>query len=254
MNKHIRAVIIDDNDAVTSSVNKYFSSNALIEVVRSFNKGKNALEFLIDNPNSYDLIVLDIILPEIDGIKILEELNVRGIKKKVIVLSSFKDDYTIRKIQTLGANYFMLKPVEMHVLENRILDILNQKDELVLAKSGEVELQVSTLLHDLGIPSHIRGYKYIREGILILYSTDEVVTFVTKEIYPQIANKYETTTSRVERAIRHAIEISWARGDIRLMEEIFGNSVDFDRSRPTNAEFISTIADRFKIGNKVVTM
>lgn len=254
MNKHIRAVIIDDNDAVTSSVNKYFSSNALIEVVRSFNKGKNALEFLIDNPNSYDLIVLDIILPEIDGIKILEELNVRGIKKKVIVLSSFKDDYTIRKIQTLGANYFMLKPVEMHVLENRILDILNQKDELVLAKSGEVELQVSTLLHDLGIPSHIRGYKYIREGILILYSTDEVVTFVTKEIYPQIANKYETTTSRVERAIRHAIEISWTRGDIRLMEEIFGNSVDFDRSRPTNAEFISTIADRFKIGNKVVTM
>lgn len=254
MNKHIRAVVIDDNDAVTSSVNKYFSSNALIEVVRSFNKGKNALEFLIDNPNSYDLIVLDIILPEIDGIKILEELNVRGIKKKVIVLSSFKDDYTIRKIQTLGANYFMLKPVEMHVLENRILDILNQKDEIVLAKSGEVELQVSTLLHDLGIPSHIRGYKYIREGILILYSTDEVVTFVTKEIYPQIANKYETTTSRVERAIRHAIEISWARGDIRLMEEIFGNSVDFDRSRPTNAEFISTIADRFKIGNKVVTM
>lgn len=254
MNNHIRAVVIDDNDAVTSSVNKYFSSNALIEVVRSFNKGKNALEFLIDNPNSYDLIVLDIILPEIDGIKILEELNVRGIKKKVIVLSSFKDDYTIRKIQTLGANYFMLKPVEMHVLENRILDILNQKDEIVLAKSGEVELQVSTLLHDLGIPSHIRGYKYIREGILILYSTDEVVTFVTKEIYPQIANKYETTTSRVERAIRHAIEISWARGDIRLMEEIFGNSVDFDRSRPTNAEFISTIADRFKIGNKVVTM
>lgn len=254
MNKHIRAVIIDDNEAVTSSVNKYFSSNALIEVVRSFNKGKNALEFLIDNPNSYDLIVLDIILPEIDGIKILEELNVRGIKKKVIVLSSFKDDYTIRKIQTLGANYFMLKPVEMHVLENRILDILNQKDELVLAKSGEVELQVSTLLHDLGIPSHIRGYKYIREGILILYGTDDVVTFVTKEIYPQIANKYETTTSRVERAIRHAIEISWTRGDIRLMEEIFGNSVDFDRSRPTNAEFISTIADRFKIGNKVVAM
>lgn len=252
MNKHVRVVAVDDNDAITSSVKKYFSSNALVDVVGCFKSGKDAKEYLINNPSSYDVVILDVVLPEIDGIKLLEEMKTQKLNKKVIVLSSFKDDYTIRKVQELGANYFMLKPISMDILADRLYDIVNQKDELKLAKKGAIEMEVSTILHDLGIPSHIRGYKYIREGILLLYNSDEVVTLVTKEIYPQIAMKYETTSSRVERAIRHAIEISWTRGDMKLMEEIFGNSVDFDRSRPTNAEFLSAIADRFRLNQSVV--
>ena len=164
-----------------------------------------------------------------------------------MVLSSFKDDFTIRRVQALGASYFMLKPVDMEIVNSRIMDLVTHKDEMQFVKANKIEVEVSTLLHDLGIPSHVRGYEYIREGVLLLFANDGVASLVTKEIYPKIANKYQTTSSRVERAIRHAIEISWTRGDIKLMEDLFGNSIDFDRSRPTNSEFLSTIADRFRL-------
>lgn len=194
--------------------------------------------------------MLDLILTQFDGIRILEELKNHNINKKIMVLSSFKDDFTMRRVQALGANYFMLKPVDMDIVNSRIMDLVSHKDEMNLVKANKIEIEVSTLLHDLGIPSHVRGYQYIREGVMLLYANDGVTSLVTKEIYPKIANKYQTTSSRVERAIRHAIEISWTRGDIKLMEDIFGNSVDFDRSRPTNSEFLSTLADRFKLNTK----
>ena len=190
------------------------------------------------------------ILTQFDGIRILEELKNYNINKKIMVLSSFKDDFTMRRVQALGTNYFMLKPVDMDIVNSRIMDLVSHKDEMNLVKANKIEIEVSTLLHDLGIPSHVRGYQYIREGVMLLYANDGVTSLVTKEIYPKIANKYQTTSSRVERAIRHAIEISWTRGDIKLMEDIFGNSVDFDRSRPTNSEFLSTLADRFKLNTK----
>ena len=144
----------------------------------------------------------------------------------------------------------MLKPIDMDVVNNRISDLIAHKDEILDLKSEKLELGVSSMLHDLGIPSHVRGYQYIREGVLLLYRDEEASVLVTKEIYPKIADKYQTTSSRVERAIRHAIEISWTRGDIKLMEDLFGNSIDFDRSRPTNSEFLTTLADRFKLDNK----
>ncbi len=254
MEKQVRVVVVDDNEAVLRSVREYFRNNTVINIVGTFNNGRDGLDYVLNYPNEYDLLIIDLILPHLDGIKVLEEMKSKKITKKIIVLSSFKDDFTIRKVQTLNADYFMLKPIDMEVIERRILDLIEQKDELKLAKSGKIELEVSTLLHDLGIPSHVRGYRYIREGVLLLYANENVATLVTKELYPQIADKYQTTSSRVERAIRHAIEISWSRGDIKLMEEIFGNSIDFDRSRPTNSEFLTTIADRFKLDKKEIVV
>ena len=220
MEKQVRVVVVDDNEAVLRSVREYFRNNTVINIVGTFNNGRDGLDYVLNYPNEYDLLIIDLILPHLDGIKVLEEMKSKKITKKIIVLSSFKDDFTIRKVQTLNADYFMLKPIDMEVIERRILDLIEQKDELKLAKSGKIELEVSTLLHDLGIPSHVRGYRYIREGVLLLYANENVATLVTKELYPQIADKYQTTSSRVERAIRHAIEISWSRGDIKLMEEI----------------------------------
>ena len=247
MNKMIKVVAIDDNDAVLSSVKKYFRGSELVKVVGCFNDGKEGLSYLIKNADDYDVVLLDILLPKIDGIRMLEELKKRDITKKIIVLSSFKDDYTIKKLQKLQASYYMLKPVDMKILEERIVDLFEESDVVKYAGNYSVEVEVSSLLHDLGIPSHVRGYKYIREGIMLLYTSKEVVNLVTKDIYPEIANRYNTTTTRVERAIRHAIEISWIRGDLKMMEEIFGNSIDFDRSKPTNSEFLTTIADRIKL-------
>lgn len=250
MNKQVKVVVVDDNEAVIRSVKEYFRNSEIISVIGGFTNGKDALNYLLQNPDQYDLLMLDLILTQFDGIRILEELKNHNINKKIMVLSSFKDDFTMRRVQALGANYFMLKPVDMDIVNSRIMDLVSHKDEMNLVKANKIEIEVSTLLHDLGIPSHVRGYQYIREGVMLLYANDGVTSLVTKEIYPMIANKYQTTSSRVERAIRHAIEISWTRGDIKLMEDIFGNSVDFDRSRPTNSEFLSTLADRFKLNTK----
>ncbi len=250
MNRMIKVVAIDDNEAVLSSVRKYFKSSDVVKVVGCFNNGKEGLKYLINNHDDYDVILMDILMPQIDGIRMLEELNKRNIEKKIIVLSSFKDDYTIKKVQRLKASYYMLKPVELKILEERIVDLFEESAEVKYADNYSVEVEVSSLLHDLGIPSHVRGYKYIREGIMLLYTSKEVVTLVTKDLYPEIANRFNTTSSRVERAIRHAIEISWIRGDLKIMEEIFGNSIDFERSKPTNSEFLTTIADRLKLHQK----
>lgn len=250
MDKLIRVVAIDDNEAVLGSVKKYFKGSDKVEVVGVFNNGKNGLDYLLNNTKEYDLILLDILLSQVDGIKILEDLKNSNISKKIIVLSSYKDDYSIRKIQTLNADYYMLKPIDLSILESRMLELFEQVNKFKFKETINVEVEVSSLLHDLGIPSHVRGYRYIRDGVMLLYESSSLVNLVTKDVYPIIAKKYDTTTTRVERAIRHAIEISWMRGDIKLMEDLFGNSIDFDRSKPTNAEFLTTIADKFKLYSK----
>lgn len=254
MKKTVRVVVVDDNDAVIRSVDEYFKNNELVSVVRGFKNGKDALNYLTMYPEQYDLLMLDLILTGIDGIRIIEELKNKKINKKIMVLSSFKDDFTIRKVQSLGCSYFMLKPVDMDVVNSRIIDLISHKEEVKVIEASKIESKVSMLLHDLGIPSSVRGYEYIRDSIIIFYGEKGMKTHLTKDVYPRIADKYQTTSTRVERAIRHAIEISWSRGDIKLMENLFGNSIDFDRSRPTNAEFITTIADKFRLDNIELVM
>ena len=250
MNKEIKVVVVDDNEAVLSSVKKYFNNSELINIVGTFNNGKVALDYLINNSSEYDLAILDILLPQIDGIKILQEMKNNNINKKTMILSSFKDDYTIRRLQSYGVCYYMLKPIDLDILNGRILDLFDEAEKVKYSNDSTIEIEVSSMLHNLGIPSHVKGYKYIREGIMLLYSSEDSMHLITKEIYPEIALKFNTTSSRVERAIRHAIEISWIRGDLKLMENIFGNSIDFERSRPTNSEFLTTIADRLKLKNR----
>ena len=250
MEKQVKVVVVDDNEAVIRSVKEYFRNSEIVSVIGGFTNGKDALNYLLQNPDQYDILMLDLILTQFDGIRIIEELKNHNINKKIMVLSSFKDDFTIRRVQALGASYFMLKPVDMDVVNSRLIDLVMHKEEIKVVKSSKIESEVSVLLHDLGIPTHVRGYQYIREGVMLLYASDGISSLVTKEIYPRIANKYQTTSSRVERAIRHAIEISWSRGDIKLMEDLFGNSIDFDRSRPTNSEFLSTLADKFKLNTR----
>lgn len=154
----------------------------------------------------------------------------------------------IRKVSEYGVNYYILKPFDLTELENRILEVFNVMDsQSINLYHNNLQISITKMLHELGMPSHIKGYQYIREGIAMLYNNPEIIGGITKELYPDIATKFDTTVSRVERAIRHAIEVSWNRGNWQLMEEIFGHSVDIEKAKPTNSEFIVTIADKLRL-------
>ena len=254
MEKNVNLLVIDDNESVTNNIKQYFSSHGSIKVVNTCNNGREALDFMLHYPDKYDMILMDILLPGIDGLEILERLKENNISKRIIVLSSYKKEYTIRKVAEYNVSYYMLKPFSMESLEKRINEIVNNNEDDNDELSNNVTLAISNLLHSLGMPSHIKGYQYIRESIIMMYDNPGMIGGITKEIYPEIADKFDTTSSRVERAIRHAIEVSWNRGDYDLMEEIFGNSVDYDRAKPTNSEFIATIADKLRVDKKLITV
>ena len=174
----------------------------------------------------------------------------KNIDKKVIVLTSYNSPEMIRKTSELGISYFILKPFELKELENVIEEVTNKAsfgNKSIDLYHNNLQISITKILHELGVPSHIKGYQYIRDGIQMIYDNPEIVGGITKELYPDVAKKYNTTVSRVERAIRHAIEVSWNRGNWDLMEEIFGHSVDIDKAKPTNSEFIVTVADKLRL-------
>ncbi len=248
--KKIRVLMIDDNIELVSMIKEYFNNHASIEIVLEANDGEQGISLAKKHQEDYDVILLDLIMPKKDGVYVLEELKKENIDKKVIVLTSYNAQDMIRKVSELGVNYFILKPFELSDLEKRIEDCGEEKDygnTSIDIYHNNLQISITKILHELGVPSHIKGYQYIREGISILYEKPEVIGGITKELYPDIANKFDTTVSRVERAIRHAIEVSWNRGDWDLMEEIFGHSVDIDKAKPTNSEFIVTVADKLRL-------
>lgn len=237
-------IVVDDNTKFSNTIKDYFSNNESVYVKYQAKDGEEAIRIIKDN--EVDIILLDLVMPNKDGIFMLEELQRLNIKKDIIVMTSFNSESIIRKTSSLGVNYFMAKPFELKDLEVRIkrmIELPNSKDN----ENRDLKMSLTKLLHELGMPSHIKGYEYIREGILMLYNDPSIIGGITKELYPEIADKYNTSVSRVERAIRHAIEVSWNRGNIDLMEEVFGHSVDYDKAKPTNSEFIVTLADKLKL-------
>ena len=245
-----RLLVIDDNEALVDMIEEYFSSHELINIAFKAYTGEEGINLIEKNLNDYDVIILDLIMPKKDGIYVLEEMKKRNIYKPVIISTSYNSDEMIRRVSEYGVHYFLLKPYELSDLENRILEASNvreKENKNINIYHNNLQISVTKILHELGVPSHIKGYQYIREGIFLIYNNPEIIGGITKELYPEIANKYDTTVSRVERAIRHAIEVSWNRGDWELMEEIFGHSVDIDKAKPTNSEFIVTVADKLRL-------
>lgn len=245
----IKVLVVDDNKMLSSSIKKYFNGSNEIEVVSCIYDGGKAIEYIESN-NDYDIILLDLVMPIHDGIYVLDYLKDNNISKSVIVMTSLSDEDTIRTISEYGVKYYALKPFSIEDLESKIKKVYNgvKNNEMLLElHNKDIQIEVTKLLHTLGIPSHIKGYQYIRSAILMVYDNPGFIGGITKELYPDLSIKFNTTIQRVERAIRHAIEVSWLRGDIDLMEEIFGNSVDVDRAKPTNSEFIVTIADKLRL-------
>lgn len=240
--------MIDDNTSLVEMLKEYFADNNKIEVVLACSDGEEGLKTILERENDYDIILLDLIMPKRDGVYVLEELKKRNITKNIIVQTSYNAPETIRKVSEYGVNYYILKPYELCDIENRILEVFQLLDKKSInLYYNNLQISITKMLHELGMPSHIKGYQYIREGISMVYEKPDIVGGITKELYPDIASKFDTTVSRVERAIRHAIEVSWNRGNWDFMEEVFGHSVDIDKAKPTNSEFIVTIADKLRL-------
>ncbi len=247
MNNKIHALMVDDNLDVINDVKKYFESNEeVIEITSYCTNGEDALKELRVNHSKYDIVLMDLVIPKKDGLSVLEEVKKLNIDIKSIVITAINNLDIINRCMEVGVSYYMLKPYDYEDLANIIKNIMNNKTPQMIA-DNDLKEAITKLLHSLGMPSHIKGYNYIRDGINIMYKNPSILGAITKELYPQIAELYDTTSSRVERAIRHAIEVSWNRGDYELMEEIFGNSVDYDRSKPTNSEFLATLADKLRL-------
>lgn len=240
----IRVMMVDNDNNHMDAVKQYFSSSSSISVVKTFTDGMDAIKNL---DGDYDVLVVNMLLSDVNGEMILEKYRELGLTKSVIVTSEYISPEMMASISEYKPNYIIKKPFTPNALEMIINKVINNRSGV----SSNLKIEITDLLHSLGIPSHIKGYTYIREGIEMMFEDESLVGSITKELYPTIAEHYSTTSSRVERAIRHAIEVSWVRGDYALMEEIFGNSVDYDRAKPTNSEFLATLADRLKLQKEI---
>ncbi len=245
----INILMIDDNVNLIEMVKEYFKNNEEVNIIYTAHDGEEGINQIIKNESNIDLIILDLIMPNKDGIYVLTEMKKRNINKKVIVATSYNAAEVIREVSEFGVNYYILKPFDLSDLEKRIYDITKKesKNKNIDFYTSNLQISITKMLHELGIPSHIKGYQYIREAVNIIFENPSVIGGITKELYPELAKKFNTTTSRVERAIRHAIEVSWNRGNLDFMEEIFGYSVDIDKAKPTNSEFMVTIADKLRL-------
>lgn len=262
----ISVLIADDNKEFCSILNDYLLNQRDIVVIGVAKDGREALTLIEERKP--DLVVLDIIMPHLDGLGVLERLNIMELEKmpRVIVLSAVGQDKITQKAITLGADYYVVKPFDMDVFTKRIREmfISTTADEPVRKQSVmmrseitsikepmDLETEITSIIHEIGVPAHIKGYMYLREAIMMVVNDMELLSAVTKELYPSIAKKYNTTASRVERAIRHAIEVAWGRGQIEAINKLFGYTVHTEKGKPTNSEFIAIIADKLRLKNKV---
>jgi len=247
----IKVAIADDNREFAGIMQEFLHSQADIELVGVAYNGEEILTIMEEQQP--DVVILDIIMPHLDGIGVLEQMNVKGGKRpKIIMLTAFGQEAITQRVVELGADYYVLKPFNMDVLVSRIrqlaTSISSQRPVVAQAiRARPVDVEVTNIIREIGIPAHIKGYQYLRDAIMMIIAEIELLGAVTKVLYPMIAEKYQTTPSRVERAIRHAIEVAWSRGNIDMINRLFGYTVKLEKGKPTNSEFMAMIADKLRM-------
>jgi len=253
----ISICIIDDNRELVQMLEDYFEGVPDIEVIGVAYNGKTCLDLL--NKINPDVMLLDIIMPHIDGLNVLTTLRQerREDCPEVIMLTAFGQDEVMKKAVDLGASYFVLKPFDFNHLAEQIRQTYGKQTtgfvpqaKPVEKKKVDLEANITGIIHEIGVPAHIKGYQYLREAITMVYNDVDLLGSITKILYPDIAKQYETTASRVERAIRHAIEVAWNRGNIDAITALFGYTISVAKSKPTNSEFIAMVADKLRLENR----
>lgn len=267
--KNIKIVLADDNREFCDILASHLNTQSDMEVVGIAIDGIDAMNKIRDNKP--DIAIIDGIMPRLDGIGVLERLQKISIEQPeqhqplTIILSALSQDKIVQRALDLGASYYMAKPFDMETLIERIRQLLQVKPTMKTSFSStlsqpqtsnnqtyDLETKVTNILHEIGVPAHIRGYHYMREAIMMSVNDMDVLNYITKELYPSIAKKCNTTPSRVERAIRHAIEVAWSRGKVDAIDALFGYTVSNNKGKPTNSEFIALIADRLRLEQKAI--
>ncbi|MCL2884593.1 MAG: sporulation transcription factor Spo0A [Oscillospiraceae bacterium] len=203
-----------------------------------------------------DVLLMDFFLPGLDAIGVLGALNALPQKPLVMVMSSYDNPTLELEVLMAGASYYFLKPFDIDEMAERILSLC-QKNRVDPLRAGQpspsegLEVRVTEIIHQIGVPAHIKGYQFLRDAILMAIEDGDIINAVTKRLYPAVAKKHATTSSRVERAIRHAIEVAWDRGDVDILNAYFGYTIQNDRGKPTNSEFIAMISDKFRLQLKI---
>lgn len=260
MEKVIKITIADDNEEFCKILKEYLDKQEDMKVIDIATDGQELLRKVKSNPP--DVIILDIIMPHLDGLGVLENLDLSSDQIKVIALSAVGQDKITQRVISLGADYYIVKPFDMDVLIERIRQLVKKapspkfKEKSVTAAykpltKKDIKMEITNIIHEIGVPAHIKGYFYLREAIFLVIENVELLSAVTKELYPAIAEKFHTTPSRVERAIRHAIEVAWNRGCVDTINNLFGYTIHSEKGKPTNSEFIAMVADKLRMDLKV---
>ena len=273
--ENVNVVIVDDNPMILNTLDEVISSEAGLSVIGRADNGKDAIDMIKDTQP--DVVLLDLVMPQMDGITVVENIKKKTSMLKntaFIILIAVGGEQMTEEAFQAGANYFLMKPFDKDILVNKIRRIGKRPVRPVPGKVLEAPLKAATpeeaamnreeymkehletditkMLHELGIPAHIKGYQYLRDAISMVVRDREMMEAVTKILYPEIAKKNYTSSSRVERAIRHAIEVAWGRGSLEVIDELFGYTISTGKGKPTNSEFIALIADKICLDYKKI--
>ncbi len=246
MTKAKTVLLADASPEFRSMLREEMEKSGDFRVTACAGNGLDALEsFSAQKP---DIVVMDAVLSGKDGISVLRDMREKSRSVKVIMYSSFCNDAILTDAANLGASYFLSKPFDPETLLDRMRSAFRASAPSMPDHNAQLRSVVTSIIHEIGVPAHIKGYQYLREAILMAVENMDVINAVTKALYPAVAARYATTASRVERAIRHAIEVAWDRGDLETLQKYFGYTVSNAKGKPTNSEFIALIADRVLLG------
>ena len=263
---NIKIAIVDDNESVVNWLKEIVSGDTEIQVVGTSFNGMDALTMI--KVNKPDLVLLDLNMPKLDGIGVMKQINFDVTYEKIpafIIMSETGEEGAIANAFAIGASYFIIKPFDKNMILTRIKQvkgsykyknaIINNRESICKKEveniENNLEWQVTEIIHKIGVPPHIKGYQYLRDGIIMSVKDNQMLHSVTKILYPAIAKMHNTTSIRVERAIRNAILVAWNRGTMDMKEEVFGYIVNRDKRKPTNSEFMAVVTDKIKIKSKI---
>lgn len=252
----LRIMVADEGQDRIDAFKEYFKNQEDVQIISTHTDGTSLLNAL--RVTETDVLLVDLFMPYCDGMKVIEELRTKKDRyiqpKRIVAMTQFTSNFITSKLSQLNVDYVIMKPINMDNFYQLVVGLTQMEERLPKNQyefdNIDLDSEITDILHEVGVPAHIKGYLYLREAITMVYNNVELLGSITKTLYPEIAHRYYTTASRVERAIRHAIEVAWVRGNVEAISDIFSYTISYNKSKPTNSEFVAMISDRLRLRHK----